>query len=407
MRRRILAATLVLLLVAPVGAFSTAEAAAEVTLTVSVENRAGEPVKNAELTASWENGSNTKTTASNGKAFVDVPAGANVTITVDHPDYIRNHPYVLQSASEQSVTVPVSQRGQQTIVVADESGPIGDVDVVLRKDGRIAASGTTDSEGEFASGAIEQGSYTVSVVKPGYYRNTTSLQVGASGQTRVDLERGTVTLTVAVRDPHFSPPATLQNATVRIDSVGQFQTLASGEATVGVPVNTAFSVTVSKPEYESLTTTVRVRESDQRVNVSLNRTPTLTVEPLNRRVVTGESVVVEVTDEYTEPVANATVLLDGEAVGTTDDEGRVTVRIEEPGNHTVVATTDALSSAPVTIKGIAEAGSTPTATATDTSTASATPTETEVGGPGFTLLTALVALGTTLAVLTRRQERGR
>ena len=411
MRRGVLAATgiVLLLLVAPASTVAETTAADEVTLTVSVEDQAGDPVGDVELTVNWENGSNTKTTASNGKAFVDVPTGANVTIAVSHPDYLRNHPYTVETASEESVTVPVFQRGQQTVVVADESGPVADADVVLRKDGRIAASGTTNDEGVFASGDIEQGTYAVAVVKPGYDRNTTTVEVGESSETRVVIEQGTVTLTVAVRDPQFSPPQALRNATVNIDSVGQFQTLAAGQSSVGVPVNTAFSLTVTKPEYETVTTTVRVRESDRRVNVSLNRTPALTAEPLNRRVVVGESVIVEVTDEYAEPVANATLLLDGEAVGTTDDEGRVTVPVDAPGNHTVVATTDGLRSSSVTIRGIAEAGTTPTATATATATStdSPTPTETAVGGPGFTLLTALVALGTALAVLTRRQGRGR
>jgi uncharacterized GH25 family protein len=407
--RRTLTATVVLalLLVAPASTVTGTTAAHEVTLTVSVENQAGEPVEDAELTVSWENGSTSEVTASNGKAFVDVPAGANVTIEVSHPDYIRNHPYAVENATEQSVTVPVSQRGQQTVVVADESGPVADADVVLRKDGRIAASGTTNDDGVFASGDIEQGTYTAAVVKPGYYRNTTTVEVGASSETEVLLEQGTVTLTVAVSDPHFSPPAALQNATVSIDSVGQFQTLAGGQATVGVPVNTAFSLTVNKAEYETATTTVRVQESDRRVNVSLDRTPTLTVEPLNRRVVAGESVIVEVTDEYDEPVANATVLLDEEAVGTTDDEGRVTVPIEEPGNHTLVATTNGLESAQVTIRGVAEAGSTPTATPTATATATATdsptPVETAVGAPGFTVVSVLAALAAGLGVLARRR----
>lgn len=401
-RTRTAIVVLALLLVAPASTVAEQRTANEVTLTVSVENPTGEPVGDAELTATWENGSTTRTTAGNGKAFVDVPAGANVTIAISHPDYIRNHRLLVENASERSVTVPVFPRGELAVVVADESGRVADADVVLRKDGRIAASGTTNGQGVFTSGDIEQGTYTATVVKPGYYRNATTVEVAESSETRVAIEQGTVTLTVAVRDPQFSPPETLRNATVRIESVGQFQTLATGQASVGVPVNTAFSLTVTKPEYETATTTVRVRESDRRVNVSLNRTPALTAEPLNQRVVAGESVIVEVTDEYAAPVTNATVLLDDEAVGTTDDEGRVRVPIEEPGNHTLVATTEGLRSSPVTIRAIAEEGTTPTATAT----ASPTSTETAVGAPGFTLLAALLALVVLvvgLGVSTRRR----
>ena len=143
MTRGILAATVVLLLllVSPASAVATADAPEQVTLTVSVENQDGGSVGNAELTATWENGSNTETTASNGKAFVDVPKGANVTISVSHPDYIRNNPITIKNADEQSVTVPVYQRGQLNVNVDDASGAIADANVVLRKDGNVAVSG--------------------------------------------------------------------------------------------------------------------------------------------------------------------------------------------------------------------------------------------------------------------------
>jgi hypothetical protein len=410
MTREILVAIMVLLLllVAPASAVGTMQTAQEVTLTVSVENQAGESVSNTELTATWEDGSTTVTTASNGKAFVDVPKGANVTITLSHPDYIRNHPYVVKDASEGSLTIPVHQRGELSVAVADSSGTVSDATVTFRKDGRVATKKTTDGDGVVSSGQIEAGEYTVSVVKPGYYRNTTTVTVDDSAETRVMIEHGTVTLTVAVADPHFSPPESLRGATVRIDSIGQFQTLSGGQTSVSVPVNTELSLTITKDGYETVTETVRVRESDLRANSSLSRTPSLTISPLNSRVVAGESVVVEVSDEYNESVEGATVLLDDEEVGTTDEDGRVTVPIDDAGDHTLVAATDGLRSSSVTIRGIAEAGETPTATATATPTAapteSATPVETNVGSPGFTTMTALLALVAGVALLTRRRR---
>jgi len=408
MTRGILAATMVLLLllVSPATAVVTTETAEMVTVTVSVENQDGEVVRNAELTATWENGSNAVTTASNGKAFVDVPKGTNVTLSFSHPDYIRNNPTVIKRASEQSVTIPVYQRGQLSVTVADETAPVANANVILRKDGRIAATGTTNDSGVFSSADIEQGLYTVSVVKPGYYRNTKTVRVDESAETRVVIERGTATLTVAVRDPHFSSPRPLSNATVTIKSIGQFQTLANGQAGVSVPVNTHFSIAVTKEEYDTVTETVRVRESNRRVNVSLSRTPSPTVNPLNRRVVAGESVIVEVTDEYNESVEGATVLLDDESVGTTGEDGQLTVSIDDPGDYTFVASTNGQESSPVTIEAISGEDATPTATATatETTTESPTPTETGVGSPGFTLLSALLALVSGIALLALRRQ---
>lgn len=406
MTRGVLAATVVLLLLlaSPTSAAATTDTAEMVTLTVSIENQDGARVGSAELTATWENGSNTETTASNGKAFVDVPKGANVTISVSHPDYIRNNPVVIKNVDEQSVTIPVYQRGQLNVNVDDGTGAIADANVVLRKDGKVAVSGPTNANGVFSSPDIEQGTYTASVVKPGHYRNMTTVAVNESAETRVMIERGTVTLTLAVRDPHFSSPTPLDNATVTIKSIGQFQTLDDGQAGVTVPVNTDYSLTVTKDGYKTVTKTAPVAEADRRVNVSLSRTPSLTVTPLNRRVVAGESVIVEVTDEYNESVEGATVLLDDESVGTTDEDGQVTVTVDNPGDYTFVASTNGLESSPATIEAISGEDSTATATATETESGTDMGTETDVGVPGFTVVSAMLALVSGLAILARRRQ---
>ncbi|MFA1612103.1 hypothetical protein [Halobellus rubicundus] len=394
-----------LLLAGPAATVGSAQSSDVVTLTVSVENQDGDPVRNAELTATWGNGSTTESTASNGKAFVDVPSGADVTISTSHPEYIRNHPIVVQDASEREVTVPVHHRGQLSVVVADEGGRVADARVVLRKDGRVTSRMSTNGSGMVASGDIEQGEYTVSVAKPGYLRNSTTVQVGASTQSRVLIERGTVILTVAVRDPHFSPPRPVSNATVRIASIGQFQTLAGGETSVSVPVNTDLSVAVAKESYAEATTRVRVNESARRVNLSTSRTPTLRLEPDNQRIVAGERLGVDIVNEYGEPVEGATVLLDDDSAGTSGADGRVTLVVEEPGTHSLVATADGLRSDPVTIRAIPEDGETLTPSATPSDTSTGTASGSGSSTPGFTLFTAVLAVAGAIGALALRRGR--
>jgi uncharacterized GH25 family protein len=406
MRTRILVALAVtgLLLTGPAATPVAAQSTDPVTLTVSVVDQDGDPISNADVTATWENGSATETTASNGKAFIDVERGANVTITVSHPDYIRNHPFVVQNATEQDVTIPAYQQGQLSVVVADDSGGVADARIVLRQNGRIVSQVRTNESGVFASEPIEQGEYTVAVVKPGYFRNVTTVQVGASNRTRILVERGTVSLTVTVRDPHFSPPRPISNATVRIGSVGQLQTLAGGEARVSVPVNTDLSITVEKEEYNDVTKRVAVEESDLRVNVSANRTPSLQLEPMNTRVVAGERLGVRVVDEYSAPVEGAAILLDGEDVSATDADGRAVVTVEEPGNHTLAATKDGLNSSSVTIRAIPEEGETVTSTSTQTLTTAETSPGSGSSTPGFTPLTAVLAIVVSLSIFALRRR---
>ena len=393
-----------ILLAGPAATPAAAQSAELVTLTVSVVDQNGDPVSNAELAATWANGSTTVSTATNGKAFVDVERGVNVTINLSHPEYIRNDPFEVRNATEQDVTIPAYRQGQLSVAVTDDSGDVADARVVLRKDGRVVSQSSTDDSGTFASDPIEQGTYAVAVVKPGYLRNSTTVEVGESTRTQVAIEQGTVSLTVAVRDGHFSPSRPLDNATVRIGPIGQLQTLDDGEASARVPVNTDLSLRVDKQGYNEVSERVQVRESDLRVNVSTNRTPSLSLESINTRVVAGERVGFTVVDAYSNPVEGATILLDGESAGTTDTDGRAAVTIEAPGNHTVAATTDGLESSSVTVRSISEGGATVTPTSTSTATPTETTTESGSSTPGFTPLTAVLAIAVSLAILALRRR---
>lgn len=375
-----------------------------VTVTVSVVAEDGEPIGSADVAATWSGGSSTVTTAANGKAFVDVPEGATVQLDVTHPDYVRNEPFVVENASEQSVVVPMSLRGSVVADVSDSNGPVADAQVVVRQSGEVVAVGRTNTDGQFDTGAIEQGEYGVTVVKRGYFRNGTSVTVDGRERVPVTLQSGSVTLEMQVLDPHFSPPRPVGDATIQVDSVGQIQSLASGESTLRVPVNADLTLTVSKDGYQTTETEVRVRESDPTVNLSLSRTPSLNLTSVSNRVVAGERLTVEVTDEYGDPASGVSVLLDGSEAATTNDEGRATLRVEEPGEHELQASRDGVQSDPVTVDAIAESTATQTATPTTTETATATPTGTETGSPGFGLLVSLAAL-LAVALLVRRTTR--
>ncbi|QZP37889.1 hypothetical protein [Halobaculum magnesiiphilum] len=417
--RPLLIATVVLLGLAPavgaVGAGQPGPAAgvdaadpsaqeSTVTLTIAVQTPEGDPVSEADLTATWENGSATATTAGNGRAFVDVPAGSTVEIGVDHPEYVRNAPFVVDSTDEETVRVTVRQRGSLTVSTEDDRGDaVADARVIARVDGEIVVNGRTNDDGRFTTGTIEQREYSLTVVKEGYYRVVRDVQVGDSSRETVAIERGSITLSFEVVDDRFDPAEPVPDAQLILETAGTFRTLQNGEATAQVPVNADLDLEVTKEGYETVSRTVRVGESARPVSVNLSRTPTLNVTTVNDRVLVGERNVVTVTDAYGDPVADARVLVDGEAVGTTGGDGTLTVRLDSAGNRTVVAETEDLTSSPLTIAVVRERTPTasPTATPTDTPapTATATPTATTtppsesfVSFPGFTSLSAVLAL---------------
>ncbi len=365
----------------------------EVTLTVLVVDRAGEPVSDLDLSATWDGGPTVnETTRANGQALIDVPAGADVDITIHDDTYIRNRPYVVEDATSRDVRIPVAARGTTTLTIQSPAGPVSGATVQLEDNVGSVTSEETNAEGVATLGPVERGRYTVDVRKPGYLRNRTDLVVRAATEETITIQRGTVELSVAVVDDHFDPAEPVENATVQIGPLGSsLPTLSSGRATTAVPVNREYELTVEKDGYETTTAELTVAETAVATNVSIRREPAVNIRTANQRVVVGETTAVTVTDEYGDPIEGAEIRIDGEAVGTTDADGTLTVQIESAGSTTVTAH-DAGLDASVTVDGVD-----PDATGTATATA----TEGE-NGPGFGPVVAALAVGLIGGLLRRR-----
>jgi len=185
-----------------------------VTVTIAIVDQADNPVSNAELDAEWDGGSTTATTAGNGKAFVDVPADAEVTISVTHPRYVRNSPYIISEASEREVEVEVYRKSSVRLEVGDDDGPVADASVLIERGGLDVATGTTDRNGVYESGVLQEGNYVVTVSKPGYYTRQKPLTIEGDITNRVALRRGSVAVTIRIADPNFAPPRPVSSATV-------------------------------------------------------------------------------------------------------------------------------------------------------------------------------------------------
>lgn len=346
MKRLITLIVILALIAQPVSAAET------VTLTVSVVDSAGNPVGDAEVTASYDSGSNTATTASNGKAFVDVPEGADVELTVDHESYMRNLPYEISDASEQSVTVETSKSGSATIRVTDSDGTVGDAHVIVRQNGQVVTNGGSNAEGEFETGTIERGDYTISVREPGYYTQHVDVTVEEHVDKTIQIERGSVSVGFTVENDYFDSPKAVEEANVKIPSSGTISTSASGEISISLPVNTKHQVTVTKEGYETASREISVKEQSKQFQFTIQRVPDLNAKTVNKQVVVGGQLRVEATNEYDESVEGATVLVDGERVGQTGTDGVYMATINEKGEHTVRVRTAELDSEKITVEGV-------------------------------------------------------
>jgi len=386
---------------APV-AVGGAAAQQDVTLTVTVLNHNDNPVQGAELTAEWDGGSVTEETRANGQALMDVPEGADVEVSVAHERYVRNRPLRVEDASTREVEMNVWLSGTVRVNVVDADGSVADVRLTFR-DPRTVATVRTGENGVATTDRLERGEYQVTAFKPGYLENEFEIDItGTTGapvevRRRVEIERGTVSVQFNVTDDHFDTPRPLPNARIEIGD-DSLTTRDTGLRSIDLPVNRNYDVRVSKDGYEAATERISVEESDTRVNISIRRTPELAVSAANDRVVIGESTQVTVTDAYDEPVAGATVSVDGSEVGQTGQDGTASVRISEAGEREITVTLEDLSES-VTVEGVdpdAEDEATPTDTPTDT------PTPGE-DGSGFGVVAALLAL-TALAVAARQRS---
>ena len=370
-----------------------------VTLTVSVTDQDDQPVGGVDVVATWEDSGETQTatgtTASNGRVFLDVPESATVEIDVEDDTYIRNRPLTVDEASESEVDLAVSRSGTASVSVVDtRDRPQADARVRIRERGLTVDHGQTDDSGVYASNRVERGTYTLRVVKPGFFETRQEVTIDGEANATVEIERGEVELTVRVLDDHFDPPEEIETSTVSLDSsVYSAQVTATdGRASLNVPVNVGYTAEVVKDGYDPTPERISVREQDMTVNVTAQRTASLTLTSANERVIVGERTRVTVRNAYDEPVAGATIEVDGDAVGETDDRGELVVTIDAPGDRTIIATDGDVSSDPVTVEGVSE----------DTPDADADVDETDDGAPGFGIIAAAIALIAAAAAAVRR-----
>jgi len=392
----LLTALLVLGAVAPAG---TALGQEQTTLTVTVENPIGTPVQGAEVTASWDGGSETETTKSNGQALVDVPAGVRVEVSVSDDRFARNFPVVVDDADGQSVTVDLRPAGSAAVQVVNTDGePIEGAAVVVQQNGREVTRVATDADGRASVDALEQGSYRLVGLKNGHYVNSTDLEVDGDAAGRVVLEEGSEQVQFRVFDGGTDERTRLTDVTLEVADRATIRTRDSNTASLGLPVNTGFPVTATKEGYVANETDVYVNEGGTTVTLLLRREPALNVSLTNDRVVAGESVRIDVVDEYGDPVEGATVSVDGQQVATTDDRGVATVPIEQTGQREL-RVEDGEQSVSLTVEGVREATTTAERT---TTTVRGTPAG-GIGLPGFTPLTAALALLALGGLLARRR----
>jgi hypothetical protein len=418
-----------------------ADETADVTITVRVVDDQDNGIGDATVTVSWDGGNRTRTTVNDGRVLVSVPTDEELEIRVEHPDYVQNIPDTVRNVEEgQEVVVDMTPPSTETVTVVDGDGdPVEGARVSLIKIGQIrtVAGGMTGADGTFVADRIEEGEYQIRVSEPGYDRARVNVDVAGDSNHTVTIEENSTEVRFRIADGRVGD-GLAANVRVLIDGEEylSFRTGDSGNAERLLPVNTRYTVVVNREGYDEVRESFSVTQNSRSIAVSINRTDNLSLSVGTTQVLAGNTLEVEVTDEYGELVEGATIRVDGEAVATTDADGSATVRLSEPGSHEVVADDGTVQTDPVIVRAVEAATSTApptttrepttapptatpepttapptptaTATATDESTATATATATDDdggggGAPGFAAGAAVAAL--LIALLTLRRRR--
>jgi len=410
-----------------------------VTITVAAVDQNGDAIGGATVTATWDGGNESATTRTSGEALLDVPDDQRVEIEVTHPDYVRNVPKGLTNVNaNQRVSVEMTPPSNETVTVVDQNGdPVEGARVRLTKDGQFgsAATGSTDADGRYTATGIEEGTYEISVRRSGYDRATEDVRIAGESSHTVDVVENDSRVQFRITDGRLDEGI---RASVSVRTDGEeflsFRTGENGNAQRLLPVNSDYTVVVTRDGYDEIREQIRVNERDRTVQLTINRTDNLSLSVGTTQVLAGNTVEVTVTDEYDDLVESATIRVDGEDVATTGADGTATVRLEDPGRYELVADDGTVESNGVTVRAVdaatttapptstqaptttapptstqapTTAPSTPTATATATATDTDAPTDTEGdgggGAPGFAVGAALAGLLGALLALRRRR----
>lgn len=329
------------------------------TVQVTVVDRSGEGLGGIEVTASWDGGEVTESTRTNGQALIDVPVDEEIEFTVSDPDgeYVRNHqPVEVSDAADEQVSIEMAEPGDIELSVVDTNGdPVEGVELTVshENDFRTVERVSTGADGTAVVSDVEQRSYDVEALRAGYNAAETTVELDGSDVTEtLEIESNRVNVDFAVTDDHFEPAVPLEGAIIDIAGFGTLPpTFSDGTQNQDLPVNDEYEITVDKEGYDPVETTLDVGEEPTSLNVSIQRTPAITIDQLQDSVVVDQPTLVTITNAYDEPVSGASVSLNDELVGETDAQGQIVFNVTATGENDLSASYEGLT-ASGTISGV-------------------------------------------------------
>jgi hypothetical protein len=282
-----------------------------------------EPISGAQVNISADHITQTNLSEISGSVIFDVNATTTYTLEVTAPDYLSRNAIIDMGNDDTEAQFLMLQANQFFFVVKDKNSSAAIPDAEVRIDSVLI--GKTDMRGVLTIPVKRGNVHTIEIKKDGYQTFTESREIGQTDALySVGLSKALVGAFISVFDENRAP---VTGADVFINSINSGTTNQYGHLHFPNLVSGSYNVEIRKTGYLAQNRTLLVTKPNEDYIFEIpfeNADLTLFVQEKDQNV-----------------VPNATVFLNGQTVGTTDDHGqyRTKVKFNTLYNITVIKDT--------------------------------------------------------------------
>jgi Carboxypeptidase regulatory-like domain len=278
------------------------------------------PITGASINVTALNVSQMKQTDATGAATFAVNGATLYSVDINAPNYQTRSDTIDIGSENQEIQYKLLSGNSFSFIVKDKDSGVAIPGAEIRIN--TILTGTTDDRGILITPVTRGNSYTIEIKKPGYTTYTETRTISSSDAIySADLTKAAVGVNIYVTDENRMP---LTGADIYINGTLSGSSNDYGRLSFPNLLAGDYLIETRKPGYVTQSRAISLAgQQGQDYSFTL---------PLENAVMT-----ISVLDKDQKIVPNATVIIDGNPAGVTDDNGQLTARIRfnTPANITV------------------------------------------------------------------------
>jgi len=280
------------------------------------------PISGASVNISAENQTQGKTTDATGSAIFGVQGVTLYSVYITAPNYQPRSDTVDMESANNEVQYYLLSGNRYSVVVKDNDTSVPVPGAEVRVDGTLL--GTTDARGILITPITRGMSHTIAVTSPGYQTFTETKMIGDTDALEtIGISKAPVGAFIFVTDENRAP---LAGADVYINGSLMGTTNQYGRSDFPGLLSGSYPVEVRKSGYVTVSRQIEVSNQSQDYDFEM---------PFESAVLT---LFVQENDQKV--VSNATITINGQLSGVTDDHGQYVTKVTLNTLNNVTATKD-------------------------------------------------------------------